>query len=223
VNSNSDCHVILMPGLWMPAWVMIPLQRRIVREGFSTVRFGYASARADLTVNAERLARFIEAGRFARIHLVGHSLGGIVALHATASHALRAVHRVVMLGSPYRDSCAARDLARSNIGRHMLGRSVAEWLCAPRLAIPERVEVGVIAGTVAFGLGTLVARGLLRPHDGVVSVAETVVGGMKASTQVAVSHSQMLLSQNVARLVCRFLLQGRFESHEQARVVESVV
>jgi pimeloyl-ACP methyl ester carboxylesterase len=222
VNSNSDCHVILMPGLWMPAWVMIPLQRRIVREGFSTVRFGYASARADLTANAERLARFIEAGRFARIHLVGHSLGGIVALHATASHALRAVHRVVMLGSPYRDSYAARELARSDIGRWMLGRTVPEWLGATRYSIPPSVEVGVIAGTVAFGLGTLVARGLPRPHDGVVSVAETSVSGMKASTQAAVSHSQMVLSRDVARLVSRFLLQGHFASQEDARVLESV-
>ena len=221
MNSAIDCRVVLLPGLWMPAWVMLPLQRRLERDGFNILRFGYASARADLTANAERLARFIEAGRFARVHLVGHSLGGIVALHATASHAMAAVHRVVMLGSPYRDSYAARELACSDIGRRMLGHTVPEWLRAPRLAIPEKIEVGVIAGTLAFGLGTLVARGLPRPHDGVVSVAETAVGGMKASRQVAVSHSQMLLSRNVAQLVSRFLLEGNFESREEACALES--
>jgi len=223
VKSDTDCLVVLLPGLWMPAWIMIPLQRRLARDGFSTARFGYASMRADLTANAERLARFVEAAGCERIHLVGHSLGGIVALHATAVHALRAVHRVVMLGSPYCDSHAARELARSDIGRRMLGRTVPEWLDATRPTIPASVEVGVIAGTVEFGLGRLVVRGLPRPHDGVVSVAETMVGGMKASTQVPVSHSQMVVSQTVARLVSCFLLQGDFESRADTRAVESVV
>jgi len=36
------------------------MQRRLARSGFSTLRFGYASARAYLTQNAACLARFIE-------------------------------------------------------------------------------------------------------------------------------------------------------------------
>lgn len=202
---------MLLPGLWMPAWIMIPLQVRLERCGFSGLRFGYASARESLTANAERLARVIEAEGFERVHLVGHSLGGVLALHATTCFALRAVHRIVMLGSPYRDSYTARELARRDWGRRALGRTVPEWLAAGRSAVPDGVEVGVIAGTVAFGLGTLVARELPRPNDGVISVSETQVGGMKASVQLGVSHSQLLVSQRVARLVCRFLREGCFE------------
>ena len=190
---------------------MVPLQVRLERCGFSGLRFGYASARESLAANAERLARFIEARGSTRIHLVGHSLGGVLALHATTQFALRSVHRIVMLGSPYLDSYTARELARRAWGRRALGRTVPEWLAAERNAIPDGVEVGVIAGTVAFGMGTLVARKLPRPHDGVISVAETPVGGMKASVQIAVSHSQLVVSQQVARLVCRFLCNGHFE------------
>ena len=209
---NSDvCSVVLLPGLWMPAWIMVPLQLRLQRCGFGCLRFGYASARDDLATNAERLARFIETAKLTRIHLVGHSLGGVLALHATTRFALRAVHRIVMLGSPYRDSYTARELARRDWGRRALGRTVPEWLAAERIAIPDGVEVGVIAGTVAFGLGALVARELPRPHDGVISVAETPVGGMKASAQIAVSHSQLVVSRRVGRLVCRFLRHGDFD------------
>src|SRR5262245_59903810 len=205
----------------MPAWVMWPLQLRLARCGFDAVRFGYASARLDLAANAERLARFIEASRFARVHLVGHSLGGVLAMHATACFGLGSVHRVVMMGSPYRDSYSARALGRSNWGRRALGRTVPEWLDAARLAAPNGVEVGVIAGTVAFGLGTIVARGLPRPHDGVICVEETAVDGMKGCVQIAVSHSQMLLSSAVGGLVCPFLRHGSFESHA-ARTAESI-
>lgn len=217
---TRDCTVVLLPGLWMPAWVMIPLERRLARSGFATLRFDYASARADLTENARRLARFVEASGSGRIHLVGHSLGGVLALHATACFALERVHRVVMLGSPYRDSHAARQLARSGWGRRIIGRTVPDWLVAARHAVPHPVEVGVIAGTVAFGLGALIVRGLPRPHDGVVSVEETVVSGMRAAAQVGVGHSQMLVSRRVGELVCRFLLHGSFQTQD-ARAAEA--
>lgn len=211
MRADADAgHVVLLPGLWMPAWVMLPLRYRLARCGFACTCFGYASARAGLDANAARLARSIETCGSDRVHLVGHSLGGALALHATASHALRRVHRVVMMGSPYRDSYAARVLARSDIGRRMLGQTVPEWLSCPRLAIPPGVEVGVIAGTVAFGLGAIVARDMPRPHDGVIRVAETAVDGMKESIEVAVSHSHLLLSKAVGRLVCSFLRHGQF-------------
>ena len=191
---------------------MMPLQLRLAQRGFRTERFGYASARADLEHNAACLARVVQAQRSERVHLVGHSLGGVLALHATTRFELRAVHRVIMLGSPYRDSYTARELARRDWGRRILGKTVPEWLAATRGAVPPEVEVGVIAGTVAFGLGTLVARSLPPPHDGVISVAETAVGGMKAAVQVGVSHSQLLVSREVGRLVCRFLQHGDFAS-----------
>jgi pimeloyl-ACP methyl ester carboxylesterase len=209
-NDTRAC-VVLIPGLWMPAWVMRPLEWRLARCGFSSVRFAYASMRANLDDNAARLARFIAASGLVRVHLVGHSLGGVLALHATARFELAAVHRIVMLGSPYRDSYAARKLARTGLGRRMLGRTIPQWLASARLPIPAGVEVGVIAGTANVGLGALVARGLPRPHDGVVCVQETIVGGAKANAQVATSHSLMLLSGEVGRNVCRFLRGGEFE------------
>ncbi len=211
----TDLTVVLLPGLWMPAWVMIPLELQLARCGFRALRFGYASARAGLQQNAQHLARFLDQNGSARMHLVGHSLGGVLALHATASLGLRTVHRIIMMGSPYRDSHAARRLARRRAGRWMLGRTMPEWLAQAKLPVPAQTEVGVIVGTVAFGLGTLVAPDLPRPHDGVVSVEETAVAGMKAAVRVPVGHAHMLVSAQVARLVCGFLRSGSFESNAE--------
>ena len=103
----------------------------------------------------------------------------------------------------------------------MLGRTVPDWLETAHLGIPSGVEVGVVAGTAAFGLGRIVVPNLPRPHGGVIRVEETAVEGMKDCALVPVSHSHMLLSGLVGRLVCRFLLDGCFESRavlpEEAR------
>jgi hypothetical protein len=94
----------------------------------------------------------------------------------------------------------------------MLGQCVPQWLACAKPAVPAQVEVGVIAGTAAFGLGALLAPDLPRPHDGVVSVVETSVAGMKAAVQVPVSHSYLLVSAQVGRFACRFLRSGDFAS-----------
>ena len=210
-EATSNGTVVLLPGLWMPAWAMIPLERRIAHCGYRTLRVGYASATAGLQQNAERVARAVQRLGAAPIHLVGHSLGGVVALHAAVRCGLSNVRRIVMIGSPYCDSHAARKLACSALGRWMMGPCVPDWLACDKDRIPPNVEVAVIAGSGAFGLGALIARDLPRPHDGLISVDETQVAGMKASATLPVSHSRMLLSAEVARLTCRFLRSGSFE------------
>ena len=202
--------VVLLPGLWMPAWVMLPLALRLRARGHRCLRFGYASARASLELNAERLAAFIRQHETGAVHFVGHSLGGVLALHTALHHLQSTVRRIVMMGSPYGDSYTARRLAERGWGARILGRTVPQWLACEKPAAPAHLEVGVIAGTVARGLGTVVAPDLPRPHDGVVRVAETRVPGMTSYIEVRASHAGMLFSAEVARLVDAFLGSGQF-------------
>jgi pimeloyl-ACP methyl ester carboxylesterase len=211
---DAEAMVVLLPGLWMPPSVMLPLAFRLKRCGYRSVRFGYASVRASLDENAERLAATVEKLGQRRIHLVGHSLGGVLALHTTAALKLAQVQRIVLAGSPYADSYAARRLGRIRLGRWLLGRTVPDWLARNKPSAPPGTEVGVIAGTAGFGLGTLVAPGLQRPHDGVVSAVETRVKAMTGYTEARVSHSGMLLAPSVARLVCTFLRHGTFDEQK---------
>ncbi len=209
-DSAGKGLVVLLSGLWMPSLVMTPLALRLRRSGFASVRFGYASVRRNLSENAQRLADFLQGLDAERLHLVGHSLGGVLAMHTVSTHRPARVKNVVLIGSPYRDSYAGRHLASGPVGRGMVGNTVAEWLGAPRPGAPPGVAVGVIAGTVPYGLGMLVAPGQPRPTDGVVTVDETAVPGMTARICLPVSHSSMLVSANVARCVVRFLEVGAF-------------
>jgi pimeloyl-ACP methyl ester carboxylesterase len=214
-NESHETIVVLLPGLWMPAWVMFFLQRSLTRAGFRCVRFGYASHRATLEHNSQRLAAFVQDLQCPRVYLVGHSLGGVLALHATVMHDLAIVRRIVLIGSPYRDSFVARKMSRFVLGRWLLGKSVPGWLAGEKPQAPTGVEVGAIAGTMAAGLGMLVAPELPRPHDGVICAQETPVQGMTAYTQLHVSHAGMLVSRRVGELVVRFLALGRFQPAPQ--------
>ena len=144
-----------------------------------------------------------------RLHLVGHSLGGLVIMTMLQKHPEIEVHRVVLIGSPYADSAAAHGLARFTWSGGILGHTIRDWLRHPRPKVPESVELGVIAGDVSFGLGRLFVS-LPAPNDGVVMVDETRVPGAADSIVMHTSHSAMLVSTAVARAACAFLKSGSF-------------
>jgi pimeloyl-ACP methyl ester carboxylesterase len=188
---------------------MLPIQGHLARGGFRVVRFGYASVRRSPSHNAERLARFITALPDDLIHLVGHSMGGVMILQMLKKMADSRVRRVVLLGSPVAGSRAGRDFARSVGGRWMLGQSFPLWADRMTPQSPGGVEVGVIAGDVPLGLGRLFVR-LEKPNDGVVAVEETRIEGATDTLVMRVNHSGMILTASVARQVCSFLKEGKF-------------
>jgi pimeloyl-ACP methyl ester carboxylesterase len=210
-------HIVLVHGLWMHGALMGWLGRRLTRAGYTVHRYTYPSVRMSMAENARRLAAFCHALGALRLHLVGHSLGGLlIARMLDEPHRLD-LGRVVFLGAPFVDIFAARRLGRVRIGCVAMGASVAEWLRGARPGNLARYDIGVIAGDRGVGLGVLVARDLPAPHDGTISVSETVVPGARDHIVLPVSHSEMVISVQVARQIGEFLRRGRFTRTEGAR------
>lgn len=203
--------VILVPGLWMPKWGLSYLAHGLGRCGFAVYRFSYASVRSDLRGNAAQLKRFIERLDRPAVHLVGHSLGGLVIRALLELYPALPVGRVVTLASPHQDSEVARQLARWRLGRRILGRSVQELLAGvPRRWAPPPRPIGVIRGNLGLGLGRVVYPWLPQPNDGVLSEPETRLGEAADEITLRVAHSGMLLSRQAVRQTCCFLQTGRF-------------
>lgn len=202
-------RVVLVHGLWMNSLALFPMHAHIARQGFRVSRFGYASVRKVPEHNAERLAHFIGSLPDDPIHLVGHSMGGVMILQMLKKHNDPRIGRVVLLGSPVTGSRAGRDLSRTAGGRWMLGRSLPLWADVKAPPAPADVEIGVIAGDLPLGLGRLFAK-LPKPNDGVVVVEETRIDGAADALVLHVNHTGMILSTAVARQVCAFLKDGRF-------------
>lgn len=201
--------VILVHGLWLHGVVFAWYRRRLARRGFPSRAFSYPSVRRGLSENARALADFVAAQNAGRIHLVGHSLGGLVVLAMLAERTDPRLGRVVLLGSPVNGSHCAAGLLRWPGGAAMLGRSLRDWLAGSPPALPAGVAVGVVAGSRSLGLGRII-RGLPKPNDGVVAVAETRLAAARDSVVLPVAHSQMLISNTCIDQVANFLNTGNF-------------
>lgn len=198
-------RVVLLHGLWMHAPAMQWFASRLRGAGFDVAPMGYFSVLESTENAVARIALVLD--RQPGTHLVGHSLGGLMALQAAA---LSRPGRVVCLGSPLAGSRAADGVAsRIPAGRHLIGRH-RELLLRGAGALPPDIEVGMIAGNLPRGLGGAVAR-LPGPHDGTVAVEETRVPGLAAHVVVEASHSGLIFSREAADRAACFLREGRFE------------
>lgn len=207
--STPPADVLLIHGLWMRGFAMAMLHRRLREEGFRVHQFEYMSVAAPPEHAIERLRKRIRSLGPGTVHIVGHSLGGILALLACRDADLPD-GRIVCLGSPLNGSAAARGLTNRWGGDMLLGRSkellehgLDQW-DGPR-------EVGMIAGRQALGLGSLVGA-IGTEHDGSVGVDETRLPGLCAHCVLEISHSGMLVSADVARQSAYFLREGRFDT-----------
>jgi len=203
--------IVTVHGLWMRAGAMIALQRRLQRHGFDVQGFTYSTVRQSLEGNAKALADFIDRvpGDHA-VHLVAHSLGGVVIRAMLDQRTPARLRRVVMLGSPLRGSRIGARVTRLPGGRRIIGQAIIELNTRGGFSDwPSAVPAGSIAGRLPFGTGWLVG-GIFEPNDGTVAVAETCVPGLADRIVLPVTHFALPWSKRVSDQVQHFLEQGRF-------------
>jgi len=186
------------------------LRNRLAEAGFEPSVFRYPSMQADIGEAAAALARRLRELGEETVHLVGHSLGGLVIHDAIDSQGGLPMGRVVLMGSPVQGSRAARAVAAWSLGPHLLGRlAAAELTRAAARGWSSPRELGIIAGSRSAGMGRWFAE-LPVPNDGTVSVDETRLAGAKEHIVFDVSHTGMLFSAPIAAATIGFLRAGRF-------------
>jgi pimeloyl-ACP methyl ester carboxylesterase len=195
----------------MHGLAMIFMQRRLARNGYAVSVYSYPSVRLSLHDNAQRLLHHCASLCCDRLHLVGHSMGGLVALAAIRLIPPPKRGRIVLIGSPFMDSYSGHQLEGLPGGRWLLGKCMAQWLHESRPRELDGFDIGVIAGSGGFGMGRVIAPALLKPNDGVIAVHETRVPGMRDHITLPVSHTAMLVSGAVTEQVRAYLRFGRFD------------
>ncbi len=212
--------VVYVHGLWQQRAEGFLLRRRLTQSVQAEARtFPYASVAADAGTNVRELARFLAALRTDTLHLVGHSLGGLLILRLfeedAAARAWLPPGRIVLMGSPVRGSRTAQNLARLPLGRVILGRAGEELLSSRERRWGGLRDLGVIAGNSGFGVGRLLGT-LEGPGDGTVRVEETELPGEADRVLLPVSHTGMMFSEAVASAAAMCLKTGRFGGRESA-------
>jgi pimeloyl-ACP methyl ester carboxylesterase len=204
-------QIILLHGRWMRGFALAMLDKRLLEAGFEVHRFDYLSVAASQEHILDRLhAQMRGLGDQGHdVHLVGHSLGGLLAMRACSDGAALPPGRIVCLGSPLLGSSAARGLAAwGHAGEALLGHNRDLLQCGFERWDGER-EVGVVAGRLPLGLGNMLGH-LDGAHDGTVAVAETQLPGITDHCIVESNHMGLLFSAEVARCTAAFLHTGHF-------------
>ena len=204
----SAVPVVILHGLLMRSPALWPLAARLRQRGFATLVFDYGTMLGSPARAMERLAMLLYAHSPGPVHVVAHSLGGLVALETMNQYQRLPPGRVVCLGSPLAGSSSARNLAHRGLG-WMSGRS-GPFLRGGLQHLPTR-EIGVIAGAKSMGLGRMFGRfdGL---NDGTVAVWETRLPGVSEHIVLPVSHTGLIFDEKVARMAADFLEVGYFRA-----------
>ncbi len=215
MNQRRTETVVLVPGMYSPRLTMQPLASRLRKHGYKTLVFSNRYLLRTPLQNGQRLVAFLKATPGDTIHLVGHSLGGVVILHALKLNADAppadqfAGGKVVLIGSPVRGNALARKLVARPMVGWILGRSVKDGLLGPSPDELNHRDTGVICGSSPRGLAALVYKPT-ETNDGLVMLSETRLDQAKDSVCIPQSHALMLFSKLSTDLTLQFLQHGRF-------------
>lgn len=206
--------VILLHGLGRSSTSMEPLAQALRHDGLSVLNLDHPTRSIGIAALAEHVeaasARWRKGGRGV-LHLVGHSLGGLVARAWIARHRPPNLGRVVLLGSPSGGSELADRLVGFAPYASLFGPAGAELTtnhaARDTLIGPVDYPLGIIAGTRSLDpLGWAL---LPKPNDGKVTVARTRVAGA-AHLTLPVTHTLMMRAPAVIAATSRFLETGEF-------------
>jgi pimeloyl-ACP methyl ester carboxylesterase len=188
--------------------MMAAMAKRLRARGHPVRVFSYPTRADNLDGHADDLHRFLLENGGEELHLVGHSMGGLVILNMLSRYDDVPPGRVVLMGTPVRGSKVVKRLARLPGQKYLFGKARDNLLQGFRVS-PAKRETGMIRGTRSFGLGQIAGK-QNEPNDGSISVSETQLEGLKDAVELEVAHSEMLVSAEVVEQVEQFLLTGAF-------------
>src|SRR5436190_22641444 len=192
--------IVLIHGLAAPPLVMDPLARSLRQFFAHVLNWSYPSLWSRIERHGsklvEQLRRLDGDEAHGRIHLVGHSMGGIIARLALAEFVPERLGRFVMIAPPNRGSHVARRLAP------YLGR-----ICPPltQLADHDASFVRSLPLPSIHDLGIIAAQ-----TDFLVEEPNTRLGCEADHIVLPGLHSSLLWRSETADQVRHFLEHGRF-------------
>lgn len=194
--------VFLLHGFMATAGVFEPLKRHLREEGIDhTASFSYHPFRSVPSLAAE-LRRACDAlPRRARLHLVGHSLGGVVARYYVQElGGAGRVEQIISLASPFHGTTTAQRVPSSLGQLTPILRDIA-----PDSALLARLR----DNPVTIPHTSVVAEGDLLvtpPHSAAFPGSEVVLLS-------GVGHNGLLFDERAARVVSRKLREHRERRH----------
>jgi hypothetical protein len=207
--------VVLLHGLARGQGAMALLGRFLRKQGFETWSHTYPSRRHSITYLANAVAdKLVETAGDRPLYAVTHSMGGIIVRHLRDPRLNWS--RIVMLAPPNQGSQLAAGLVRNPLFSWFYGPAARELADASAWP-PPPAPFAVIAGTRNLALSNVTSWTVGRRfppgvrNDGTVAVDETKFPGMTAFAEVEATHTWIMNSPHVRKLVLAYLRRGSFD------------
>ncbi len=199
---NKDT-VVLVHGLGGSRLDMWPISRRLKRAGFHVNNWGYWSVGNRIETHADRLAQqLLSIDRQlneAKLHLVTHSMGGIIARTVFENFRFKHLGRVVMLAPPNQGSHAARKL---NPWIGWLTPSLNQLSDDPKSYV-NSLSNSLKLNNIEFGI-------VEAKKDRVIKPGGVFLDGHRDFSTVDGQHGVLTWYAHTIELVEKFLMTGSF-------------
>jgi len=206
--------VVLLHAAVVSHHSLFLLARRLRKRGFRVFNLDYPNRRFGVLDCADSLYpvfRDLSARIAGRVHIVGHSMGGLVARQLLQMYQPPNFGRLVTLGTPHCGSRLADVFQDWFFYEKLFGPAGDDLVTNRRLnwvgTWPPPYEIGLIAGTVPLGPGIFLLR---HPCDGTVARGSAQPSGGTDYATVRATHTTIPFLKKTADLTARFLRTGRF-------------
>jgi|tagenome__1003787_1003787.scaffolds.fasta_scaffold20705520_2 triacylglycerol lipase len=208
-------HVLLVHGLAESSAWMGPLALALRLRGFTAFAMDYPSTtdRIENLTENYLLPEILKYAQASTLHIVTHSLGSVMVRYYLQTRRIPNLGRIVMLAPGNAGSRMLTYLNRLPLYATIMGpaslQSADDENCFSCMLPPKLdADFGVIAGCVPLDpLAWLVMR---EPNDGRVTVASTMLGGMRDHIVLPASHDSLLFDPVAMAQTCEFLQRGEF-------------
>lgn len=214
-------RVLLIHGFHRTYNDMTPLRTFLMAKGYKVSRINLPltfttieEATKALTEIAEKKIPRLRPGE--KIHLVGHSTGGLIIRHFLAvSDFLPYVGRCVLIATPnqgYKLAETAAKISKTYVSIYKTMNSLIPENVQQLDLIGNEVEIGAIAGTKGLPIISNFIEGV---NDGRLEVDAVLYEELKDFITIPFHHLQIHKREETAELVDLFLRTGSFQVAEE--------
>ena len=207
--------VVLLHGIGRTHLSMRPIEKALIKENYHTLNIHYPSRKLPIedlaTFVFNKIKDFPHYSDF-EIHIVSHSMGGIVTRVLLDQYPLPNFKRIVMLAPPNQGSEVADFFRNSRLYQYFYGPSGQQLSTHYAKESPFPLikhELGIIAGSLC--IEPLSYFLLPKKNDGMVTIESTKLFEMTDHLILPVTHSFLMFNKKVIKQIIIFLEAGKFK------------
>ena len=208
--------VMLIHGITRSSKSMSAFREPLRKAGFHVFPFDYPSTRVEIPESADYLRQVIDSLEgIETLHIVAHSMGGLVTRAYMSQQSDPRIKRFVMIGSPNSGAELADIMSdKANfVFKPLLGPAGQQLVTdsgglIARLPTPTCDFAVIAGGRGGKGFNPLIPG----DDDGIVSVASTRLPGASDFLQVGSVHLRLLKSPEAISSAIRFLETGKLRA-----------